>query len=377
MHRVRSAVALVLLLGGGLAAAPSRAAVWTLQPSPTVAGSELLGVSCGSGGDCLAVGDRTVGGHTRTLAEHWNGSAWSVTPAAGIPGATQSVLEGVDCRSAHWCMAVGYSARGGTEKPLAERWTGTHWSVLRTPDPSPSWPRHHLHGISCPTTRFCLAAGDFGTETLSPSFTSTFDAWVARWNGSVWRVAHVISAARGTTKSFSGVSCASTRACLMVGSVSSPSIEGKPLGIWFDGRHWRDLRPPNPAESSGLSSVSCVSPAACMAVGRRFVSRDQNALAERWNGHRWSATVPPRPAGDGGAELAGVVCRSRSQCTAVGASGPADPTGGLAEGWNGLSWTIQPTPGGDGWPLAGVACRTGFCEAVGSHASHAIVERLS
>ena len=374
---MRCVVAVVSLLSGLVAAGPAGAATWTVQPSPSIARSELLGVSCGSAHDCLAVGDRTVGGHTRTLAEHWNGSAWSVTPLAVVGGASLSVLQGVDCRSAHWCMAVGFSRRGGTEKPLAERWSGTRWSILPTPDPSPSWPRHRLYGVSCPTTRFCLAAGDFGTETLSPFFTSTFKAWVVRWNGSRWSVAHVINAPKGTAKDFSGVSCASTHGCLMVGSFSSQSVEGRPLGLWFDGRHWRDLRPPNPAESSSLSSASCTSSASCMAVGRQFVSRDQNALAERWNGHHWSTRVPPRPAGDGGAELAGVACRSRSHCTAVGASGPADPTGGLAEGWNGFSWTIQPTPGGDGWPLNGVACRPTFCVAVGSHAFHAIVERLS
>ncbi|MCA1683264.1 MAG: hypothetical protein LC685_04670, partial [Actinobacteria bacterium] len=76
--------------------------------------------------DCVAVGDRVVGGHTRTLAEHWNGSAWSVAPAAVVGGTSLSVLEAVDCRNAHWCMAVGFSRHGGAERPLAERWNGTH-----------------------------------------------------------------------------------------------------------------------------------------------------------------------------------------------------------------------------------------------------------
>ncbi len=40
-------------------------------------GSELRDMSCG-GNDCVAVGFRTVSGKRRTLAELWNGSAWSI-----------------------------------------------------------------------------------------------------------------------------------------------------------------------------------------------------------------------------------------------------------------------------------------------------------
>jgi hypothetical protein len=82
----------------------------------------------------------------------------------------------------------------------------------------------------------------------------------------------------------------------------------------------------------------------------------------------------------GAAVLTGVSCRAATQCTAVGGSGPADPTGGLAEDWNGISWAIQPTPGGDGWPLNGVACRQTFCTAVGEHGgfnSVTLAERYS
>jgi hypothetical protein len=50
------------------------------KPARTISagrGSELQGVSCG-GADCLAVGFRTVAGKKRTLAELWNGSAWTI-----------------------------------------------------------------------------------------------------------------------------------------------------------------------------------------------------------------------------------------------------------------------------------------------------------
>lgn len=40
-------------------------------------GSALQGLSCGGTG-CLAVGFRTVAGKRRTLAERWNGSAWTI-----------------------------------------------------------------------------------------------------------------------------------------------------------------------------------------------------------------------------------------------------------------------------------------------------------
>lgn len=371
---------LAALAIGVCAQAPAVAATWTQQPVPPVAGAsatELLAVSCGAASDCVAVGDKTIFGHTRALAEHWNGTAWSVTASPAVPGAHNAGLLSVSCRTATWCMAVGFATGArGREHFLTERWNGAHWKRLATADPSPASPHHRLNGVACVGPRACFAVGEYGRERFNPAYSATFSAVALRWNGRRWSIAHVVRSKPGTTRTLSAVSCAFSAACLAVGALTPGSGEAVPAAYWWGGRSWRRLHPPNPAESSELLGVWCVSGSWCMAVGHQFVSRDQNALAERWNGHSWTVRVPPRPAFDGGAELGAVACRSASDCTAAGATGPVDPTGGLAEGWDGASWTIEPTPGGDGWPLAGIACGAGFCEAVGTHDSRAIAERL-
>jgi len=49
------------------------------KPASAGPGAGLRGVSCG-GGDCVTVGFRIVAGKHRTLAELWNGSAWTIVP---------------------------------------------------------------------------------------------------------------------------------------------------------------------------------------------------------------------------------------------------------------------------------------------------------
>ena len=69
--------------------------------------SELLGVSCVSATDCLAVGDQTnlSSGRSLTLVQSWNGSTWSTVPSPNANG--DNFLSGVSCTSAGFCAAVG------------------------------------------------------------------------------------------------------------------------------------------------------------------------------------------------------------------------------------------------------------------------------
>jgi hypothetical protein len=84
---------------------------WTLQPTMNPAGTDeapLGGLSCTSPSDCTAVGfyvDRT--GEFRTLAEHWNGGAWTIQPTPTPPGAVFVSLGGVSCVPRAGCTAVG------------------------------------------------------------------------------------------------------------------------------------------------------------------------------------------------------------------------------------------------------------------------------
>jgi len=82
----------------------------------------------------MAVGTYNAG--TSGIAEHWDGSRWTIRRLPvppGPPGQEPLVLPAsVSCASATACVTVG-SSQGAT---MAERWNGAAWTIQRTPDPA-------------------------------------------------------------------------------------------------------------------------------------------------------------------------------------------------------------------------------------------------
>jgi hypothetical protein len=64
-------------------------------------------VSCTTAHACEAVGSDDYPDVVSTLAEVWNGIAWSVQTTPN-PGPAESFLYGVSCTAANACEAVGY-----------------------------------------------------------------------------------------------------------------------------------------------------------------------------------------------------------------------------------------------------------------------------
>ena len=121
---------------------------------------------------------------------------------------------------------------------------------------------------------------------------------------------------------------------------------------------------------SVLNGVSCSSRTACVAVGYSLdLSNNQSLLAEGWNGVQWTILTPPEPAGATQSSFAGVSCAPASGCVAVGAATIAGTdVQSLAEGWDGSQWTIEPTPTVTAPELNAVSCpAAGECQAVGSY----------
>lgn len=70
----------------------------------------------------MAVGARSVGANTDTLAEKWNGATWSVVSTPNAKGASESVINSVSCTTAaggNFSLAVGES----TDKTLVEKYS--------------------------------------------------------------------------------------------------------------------------------------------------------------------------------------------------------------------------------------------------------------
>lgn len=196
-----------------------------------------------------------------------------------------------------------------------------------------------------------------------------------------WTVQRVPRSPGGTLL---GVSCSSPRACLAVGGYDADT--SRVLTERWKGSRWSILhaRLPAGAIRGGFNDVSCTSAKACIAVGDYDINaRQTNVLVERWNGSRWSIQSAPDQPGVPVSLLSGVSCASARACTAVGEYGnPSNsPPFVLAEHWNGVRWSIQPTPvaGGDEGFLAGISCTApSACTAVGGGAGgHPRVERYN
>ena len=282
--------------------AAARSAAWAVLPTPNPLASQgqLIAVSCTSATACIAVGsrqDRTGAGVT--LAESWNGTAWSVLKTPNPPGATESSLAGVSCTSATACTAVGYYRMPGSFRPssLAEAWNGTSWSIQPTPHQSTA--DHVLNAVSCTSASACTAVGLVGYQTLAE-----------RWNGTSWSNQPTPHPEHGPDMLL-GVSCTSATACVAVGSAYDGTI-----GEVWDGTSWTIQPTPGPQTVVPFpsASVSCTSATACTAV---WASRFRT-VAGGWNGTSWAPQVTATPAGSTVHTLPGVSCVPGGPCIAVG-----------------------------------------------------------
>jgi hypothetical protein len=151
----------------------------------------------------------------RTIAEHWDGRAWSLTPTIDYPQYPASRLYGVSCSSPSRCVAVGGD--------LVERWDGTTWSLQPTPYP------HHvdLTSVSCPSRTWCLAVGRHNTRENNRAYAQV-------WNGQDWLPLRPPSPT--SSAEFEGVSCSATNRCAAVGYATAKELE--PLRERWNGTDW-------------------------------------------------------------------------------------------------------------------------------------------
>jgi hypothetical protein len=308
---------------------------------------------------CIAVGSGVNG---LAVAERWDGTAWSVVPTPNPPGAVVSSLNGVSCSSATACTAVGTYQTQEVFAPLVERWNGIAWRVQPSPRPAGRL-LSPLAAVSCAATNACTAVGCHFDGNIG-----CLASLAEEWDGAAWR----IRSTPPTVLSLNGVSCTSASTCMAVG-IGDNNGRRATLAERWNGSTWTVVPSPNPngGQLVKLFGVSCPT-TVCIAVGS-YADRlgDVVTLAERWDGAKWRIHPTANPRG-GEIILSGVACRAATACTAVGNyQTGTGTTFTLAERWNGATWTIQPTPnpqGGIVEGIFGVSCSaTSACTAVGNN----------
>ena len=116
----------------------------------------------------------------------------------------------------------------------------------------------------------------------------------------------------------------------------------------------------SPNKANPLSAVSCTGPTFCVAVGETPGQSGDRALVERWNGVQWSIVPTPTPAPQAPQVFESVSCTGAAFCMAVGLteSTPSGDSAPLFEQWNGTSWSspLAPPANADNSQMLGVSC---------------------
>jgi hypothetical protein len=342
---------------------------WTVQTTPKVPGGGLMGVSCPSDSECLAVGTIDRAGSSAPLAELWNGTGWSVLRGAAGPG-SQGSLDGVSCSSPSSCTAVGGGLMpSGASADPAELWNGSTW----TAEPLPGFISHgttlpvvSLSGVSCVPSGGCDAVGYHSTYGDQGSEVVT-----AEWNGSAWSDQQE-PASTQTNAQLSALSCPAATACEAVGS----EVEG------WNGTVWSPQNHSLPAGGS-LQGDSCTSPTACVAVGDETGNsgKANRIFADTFDGTAWTRAPIATPSSASLPQLTGISCQAVASCTAVGsdtdAAGVSVP---LVLTDSGSGWTPATTPSlsvaDHSSSLTSVSCAApGSCMAVGTDAGGVLTLR--
>jgi hypothetical protein len=251
-----------------------------------VTSNELNGVDGVASDDVWAVGTYSAGNSaTKTLVEHWNGSTWQVvaSPNAGIN--TSNMLTSVDAVSGTNAWAVGSSwtsPSSGTDavrKSLIERWNGTSWRVVKSPNPA-----------------------SFGNSLLGVAATGPNDVWAVGWK------------------------------------ISDQGLQS--LILHYDGTAWTETAAPTVGTGGNvLTDISAVSANDIWAAGYYDDGTQQKTLTLHYNGNSWSS-VPSVSGGDGVSILMDISASSPSDAWAVGFEYQDSlkhyvPT---TQHWNGLTW---------------------------------------
>jgi hypothetical protein len=298
---------------------------------------DLLGVSCKGAKSCLVVGDyyasTSQNATSHVLALSYNGTSLKPTSTVPLPkGTSDAVLTGVSCTTTRHCVALG-AADGDTAAfgafgslIIIETWNGAKWSLRTAPASIGTTTYLEPTVVSCATSAFCVLAGDAFTYN---SLASTF--YVASWNGKKLTSMKpaTVSGSAGGYLGPTGVSCATTSNCAVTGAVfgdaSSSSGSSTAFTEIWNGKAWRVAKVtwPKGTEDSMMLGVSCYAAHSCEAVGADGANEETSfdAAAVSLNATVGSLQAVPAPPKGYVHLFADVSCLPWGSCVAVGETG--------------------------------------------------------
>ena len=312
---------------------------WSVRPTtmPNGSGNSYFeGVDAASSTDVWAVGYSVASSDQTglTMAQHWNGKKWRLVPTPNPEGSSVSILSSVTEVAPDDVWAVGYQQVNGTDSTLVEHFDGSTWSIVASSTPSGGF-NSALTGVTAISARNVVAVGNYfdnsGAELVMAE----------RWNGTKWKLVDAPSAPGSPDSEVHGVSSTSADNAWAVGFNWSGSLFISLVEHW-DGHAWSMVDSPNPGGSTDtyLYGVSADSATDAWAVGYYFdASIGYATLIEHWDGSSWTVVDSPNPPGSSNNYLYGVSAVSPTTATATGYDFQSQDNP-LVESWNGKAWKL-------------------------------------
>jgi hypothetical protein len=343
----------LVLMTAQASAATSWTYTWKIVKSPNGSyhNNLLNNAFAFSEDDAWAVGANYTGGEgppVQGLIEHWNGSHWSVvkSPDPGMNNGLQFVA-GVSPDDI-WISGSTMTGQFGTpSKILLEHWNGKQWSIV--PSPNPGLTQNGLGGFAAVSKDDVWSVGSYDTTAGT-----IFHTLIMHWNGLQWSV--IPSPSPGTNDLLNIVSAVSAQNIWAVGNSTINGVARTLIEHW-DGSQWSIVPSPNVGTHDNvLIGVSAISQSDVWAVG--FVNDSNNimrTLIEHWNGKSWKV-VPSPNVGSPTTILNNIITEVVAiTATDIWTSGDYVLANGntqtLMEHWNGSQWSVVQTPnigsGGD------------------------------
>ena len=261
---------------------------WSLVASPNFnqGYNELYGAAAISSTDVWAVGYHNIAnyGSEKSMALHWNGTAWSIVPTRNI-GQDANELLAVDGVASNdvWAVGFGHSSSNQVGVPLIQHWDGTRWSLSRSPNVGRGFAA--LRGIVAVATNDVWAVGSHAGETL-----------VEHWNGTAWSVVSSPNGARADSELY-GVSASSPTDVWAVGETTS-NKNGDTLVLHWDGAAWTAVTAKEGTKPfTALDGVVALGASDVWAVGADYdpLLVSYRTFTEHWDGATWTVVPSPNP----------------------------------------------------------------------------------
>jgi hypothetical protein len=225
-----------------------------------------------------------VGANSRglsTVVAHYDDTDWTVMHPPN-PGTRDNYLNGIVARSATDAWAGGYSVDLGKRAPEAEsltmRWNGEKWSVVRSPNPSPSL--DVIWAMGSDKAGGVWALGQYRASDHH------LHALVLRWDGRSWAAARLHGSSTWSAQAVGGMSSGP------VWVVGGPATSSFAIARCVDTTCDTTVSPTELDRSAW--SVFAASADDAWVAGVAWGDRS-TPLVEHWDGSEWSSAVFPNP----------------------------------------------------------------------------------